>query len=177
MRIFEKIKKGKKMVDRKKIKVLAMDIDGTLTDGRIYIGADGEIMKAFNVKDGYAIAVILREHGIEPLIITGRESEIVVARCKELKIKFIYQGISDKFAVLEKVTKELNLEYENIAYMGDDLPDLVCMGKCGISGCPADATKKVKLSSDFVSQYDGGKGAAREFIEWLVAPNTASNIQ
>lgn len=148
------------------IKMLVMDVDGTLTDGKIYIGVNGEIMKAFDVKDGYAISH-LRERGIEPVIITGRTSDIVTVRAKELGIKELYQGVSDKLMKLKEIVKVLNCTKSEVAYIGDDENDLECMKYCGVSGCPNDATKKVKKIADYICLANGGKGAIREFVEWI----------
>ena len=154
------------------IKYIVFDVDGTLTDGKIYISGDGEIMKAFHIKDGYGISH-LRENGIEPIIITGRESNIVLRRCEELGITHIYQGIKEKktflLQLIDKLKKEnSHLSLENFAYMGDDLIDIDSMNVCGLSGCPKDAIHAVKKQCDFISHFNGGEGAAREFIDWIL---------
>lgn len=175
-----------------KIKVLVLDVDGTLTDGKIYMGNSGEIMKAFDIKDGCAIHDILPRvpvdwekyneinmeqqiSGIIPVIMTARESQIVENRCKELKIQFYYQSCRDKATKLRELAQLLECKpnqdgvYEEIAYMGDDLIDIPIMNICGIKACPNDAAKEVVQIADFVSKKDGGDGAVREFVEWLVA--------
>ena len=141
-----------------KIKMLVMDVDGTLTDGKIYMGSDGEVFKAFDVKDGYAIAH-LHEVGIIPVIITGRKSKIVENRAKELNIKDVYQGVSDKVEKLKVVVKDKGVLLEEVAYIGDDLNDLDCMGICGLSACPNDAIDKVILNVNYLCKYSGGNGA------------------
>lgn len=145
-----------------------MDVDGTLTDGKIYMGECGEIMKAFNIKDGCAIHDIVRAHNIEPIIITGRRSKILENRCKELGINILYQGIDNKIEKLLEITSDLS----TVAYIGDDINDLSCMHPVksagGIVACPHDAVKKVLEISDFIAEHDGGNGAVREFVEWLV---------
>ena len=150
------------------IKYLVMDVDGTLTDGKIYMGNDGEVMKAFSIKDGCGIHDILIPAGITPVIITGRTSKIVENRCGEIGIQEIYQGISNKIEKLLSITDDLS----SVAYIGDDINDLSCMKPVkkagGKIGCPADAVMKVKDLADFVSTKNGGDGAVREFIEWLV---------
>lgn len=150
------------------VKYLVMDVDGTLTDGKIYMGDDGEIMKAFNIKDGCGICDIAVPAGILPVIITGRSSQILENRCKELGVVHLYQGVKDKREKLNTITESL----EEVAYIGDDINDLPCMENVkaagGLVGCPADAAKKVIALSDFVSTVNGGNGAVREFIEWLV---------
>ena len=145
-----------------------MDVDGTLTDGKIYMSANGELMKAFNIKDGYAIAR-LRDYGIEPVIITGRSSEIVKQRCAELKIKELHQGIENKSYKLRDVCEKLHIELRQVAYIGDDLNDLPCMKICGYSACPSDAMIQVKESVSYVCKTKGGEGAVREYIDYLLS--------
>ncbi|WP_163195536.1 KdsC family phosphatase [Clostridium thermarum] len=163
---------------RKNIKLLVLDVDGTLTDGKIYISNDGEIMKAFNVKDGFAIHELLPAAGIIPAIITGRSSQILTRRCEELGIAHFYQGVSNKIEKLDELlyilSKQNNTHYgyDVVSYMGDDINDLSCMVAIkkagGLIGCPSDAVKSVKSISDFISSSTGGNGAVREFIEWLI---------
>lgn len=145
-----------------------MDVDGTLTDGKIYMGMDGELCKAFNIKDGCGIHDIAIPNGIIPIIITGRTSQILENRCKELGITSLHQGVSDKVEKLNLVTDD----FSAVAYIGDDINDLFCMNLVkeagGIVGCPKDAVKKVLNISDFISTKNGGDGAVREFIEWLM---------
>ena len=148
------------------IKLLVMDVDGTLTDGKIYMSAEGEMMKAFNIKDGYAIAHLGEKH-IVPVIITGRSSKILAKRCQELGIEELYQGIEDKVAKLLAICKKYQIEPNNVAYIGDDLNDLECMKICGYSAAPADAAKEVLASVDYICKHRGGEGAVREFIEKL----------
>ena len=154
-------------MDASRIRWLVMDVDGTLTDGSIFIGAEGELMKAFHVQDGYAIAHILPSLGITPVIITGRSSRIVETRARELKITHLHQGITDKLSMLKSVAADLHLHPSEIAYIGDDLNDLDCMKYCGISACPADAVPEVLEAVDYVCKREGGRGAVREFIGFL----------
>ena len=151
-----------------KIKILVMDVDGTLTDGHIYVGAEGEMMKAFHVQDGYGIAHILPQLGITPVIITGRSSRIVEKRAAELKIAHLHQGIGDKLAKLQEVATELGATAEEIAYIGDDVNDLDCIRWCGCTACPADAVPEVLEKVDYVCKRDGGRGAVREFIDSVI---------
>lgn len=150
------------------IKYLVMDVDGTLTDGKIYMGNDGEMMKAFSIKDGCGIHDILIPAGITPVIITGRKSIIVENRCAEIGIKEVYQGISNKFQKLHSIVEDLS----TVAYIGDDINDLSVIKTIkeagGKIGCPADAVQKVKEQADYISTRKGGEGAVREFIEWIV---------
>ncbi len=154
-----------------------MDVDGTLTDGKIYIGNNGELMKAFSVKDGYAITHLLPKHNIIPVIITGRKSDIVSKRCQELGIEFVFQDISNKKEKMIEFANSYGI-YEsekgilpNTYYIGDDIPDLECMLITDKKGCPADAVNEIKAVSDFISSKNGGDGAVREFIEWLFNVN------
>lgn len=150
------------------IKIVAMDVDGTLTDGKIYMGEKGEIMKAFDIKDGYAIYQFLPANHIIPVIITGRASKIVANRAAELGILEVHQGVSDKTAKLYEIAKKYQCSCKNIAYIGDDENDLPAMKAAGVVGCPANASDSVKNAADFVSKYNGGNGAVREFIEWII---------
>ena len=144
-----------------------MDVDGTLTDGKIYLAESGELMKAFNVKDGYGIKEILPKYDVIPAIITGRTSEILNKRCRELAINYCYQDVKDKEIFLIKLLDKQRLKSDEVAYIGDDDNDLLAMGMCGVRGCPADASMGIKCISNFISSKDGGKGAVREFIEWM----------
>lgn len=150
------------------IKILVMDVDGTLTDGGIYISDRGEEFKRFNSKDGYGIHNILKENGIVPVIITGRKSLIVQNRCKELKISEVYQGCNDKLSVLCEVINKYGCSMDEVACIGDDLNDIEIIKMAGLSGCPADAVQRVKNEVDYISAYGGGHGAVRDFIEWIV---------
>lgn len=150
------------------IKYLVMDVDGTLTDGKIYMSDNGEIMKAFSIKDGCGIHDILIPSGIIPIIITGRKSKIVECRCNEIGIKDIYQGIANKVEKLKEITDD----FSEAAYIGDDINDLDAMNMIkqagGLVGCPADATDNVKKIANFISEKNGGEGAVREFVEFIV---------
>lgn len=158
----------------KNTKVLFLDVDGTLTDGKIYMGNDGEMCKAFDIKDGCGIHDILPHHNIVPVVITARESRITANRCAELGIEHCYQGVRNKAKKLEELADLFNLkkndcgEYPGTAYMGDDIIDIECMQLCEKKGCPSDAAKEVKAIAEFISTKTGGNGAVREFIEWLV---------
>lgn len=163
-----------------KIKLLVMDVDGTLTDGKIYISENGELFKSFDIKDGCGIHDLLPEANIVPMVITARKSLIVENRCKELGITHVYQGCRNKAKRLCEIAEQLDLvpdengTYNDIAYIGDDIIDLPCMRRCGVVGCPSDASVKVKEVAQFVSTRKGGEGAVREFIEWLISSNGES---
>lgn len=154
------------------IKYLIMDVDGTLTDGKIYMGSSGEVMKAFSVKDGYVINFILKPNNIVPVVITARTSTIVQNRCDELGIKEVYQEKLDKLKALKEIVGENNIG--NCAYFGDDILDLKCMllikDAGGIVGCPSDAVQEIKAISDYICINKAGEGALREFSEWIIKP-------
>lgn len=149
-----------------------MDVDGTLTDGKIYMGNNGEAMKAFDIKDGFGIHDILIPYGIKPVIITGRESKILENRCQELGIDNLFQGVRDKIFQIQEILSTFKITSGEVAYIGDDINDLPCMQMVkdagGIIGCPADAVQQVKTIADFISHRNGGNGAVREFVEYLV---------
>lgn len=147
-----------------------MDVDGTLTDGKIYMSPQGECVKAFHIKDGYMLARLADYH-IAPIIITGRQSDILLNRCKELHITEVYQGIENKKEKLTEVLRTLGCSFSEVAYIGDDLNDLECMKLCGMSACPADAVEDVIRNVDFVCSKKGGEGAVREFIEYIIKHN------
>lgn len=151
----------------KQIRLLALDVDGVLTDGTLYIAAGGELCKGFNAKDGLGISCAVR-HGIEVAIVTGRKSEIIHRRAEELGIKYLYEGIKDKYAAVEKLRSDLKLSRQEIAYMGDDLNDLPAFKAAGVSFAPADAAAEVVQAADFVTGACGGKGAVREVTEMLL---------
>jgi 3-deoxy-D-manno-octulosonate 8-phosphate phosphatase (KDO 8-P phosphatase) len=157
------------------IKLFVMDVDGTLTDGRINMGPDGELFKSFNIKDGYAVNEMLPAHGIVPAIITGRTSQIVANRAREMHVSELHQGKHDKLDTLRALMQKYQCERENVAYIGDDILDIVCMRECGLVGCPADACPEVKELAQFVSSLKGGEGAVREFVEYVISHNSMHN--
>lgn len=150
-----------------KIKLLALDVDGTLTDGKIYLCNSGDELKSFNVKDGLGIKKAIA-YGIMPVIITGRQSNIVTRRAAELGIECVYQNIENKSDVLKKLAYEFSLDFAQIAYIGDDENDILAMQICGFKACPADAVIAVKEKCDYICKNNGGEGAVREVIEHLI---------
>ncbi len=158
MRLREKIKK---------IKLLLLDVDGVLTNGQIIIDDKGNEIKNFNVKDGHGIKLLQRA-GIEVGVITGRESNVVLYRMKELGIKLIYQKSFDKLKILDEIIKEKNLDYSEIAYCGDDVVDLPVMRKVGVKFSVNNAHKLCKELADFVTEKNGGEGAVREIVELIL---------
>ncbi|GAA0285590.1 3-deoxy-D-manno-octulosonate 8-phosphate phosphatase (KDO 8-P phosphatase) [Gracilibacillus halotolerans] len=151
----------------KKIKAFIMDVDGTLTDGKIYIGDKGEVFKAFNVKDGYGIKMLI-ENGITPIIITGRNSEIVKKRAEELNIKEVYQGIDNKVETYEQIKLNLGLKDEEFAFVGDDLNDYALMEKVGLKLVVNNCSEELVKIADYQSSLNGGEGAVRDVINRLL---------
>lgn len=154
------------------IKYLVMDVDGTLTDGKLYIGNSGEVMKAFSAKDGCGINMLLPTSGIKPVILTSRQSDIVNNRCRELGIELIFQGEKDKITKLKALSEQFGTGLSQFAYIGDDLNDLMCLQlikeQGGITACPADSTREVKDIVKYICKAKGGEGAVREFIYYLL---------
>lgn len=151
-----------------KVSVLAMDVDGTLTDGKLHISSQGELFKTFHVKDEYGIRVLLAENNIIPVIITGKSSKILEYRAKEMGVQQIYQGVADKAECIRTITASFGFSLKTVACIGDDLNDIPMMQLCGIRGCPRDAVLAVKKLCDYICDTDGGQGAVREFIEWIL---------
>lgn len=151
----------------KNISMLVFDVDGVLTDGSIRVGANGELYKPFNAHDGLGISV-WHKMGGQTAIITGRESDMLTFRAKELNIQHLYQGVSPKIRVYEELKTELGLKDDEIAYVGDDLIDLAVMKACGLSFAVADAVPEAREVADVVCSTCGGRGAAREAIEFIL---------
>lgn len=150
-----------------RIRAVMLDVDGTLTDGRIHIGQDGEAMKAFCVRDGFGLT-LLREAGLQLAIVTGRRSRIVEARAAELRIETVMQGVADKAAALRELAGRFGLPTSAIACIGDDWPDLPAFGLAGLAAAPACAAEPVRAAAHWVSTQPAGRGAVREFAEWLL---------
>lgn len=149
------------------IKLFVMDVDGTLTDGKIYMGSAGEMMKAFHVKDGYGIHNILPQLGVIPVILTGRKSEIVKERSRELGVVNVIQGSEDKVEDLRTLLRQMSMDWNQVAYIGDDLNDLSVMQKVAWAACPCDAVDEIKAICQYVSTKEGGSGAVRDAIDHL----------
>jgi 3-deoxy-D-manno-octulosonate 8-phosphate phosphatase (KDO 8-P phosphatase) len=143
------------------VRVVALDVDGVLTDGRLYFGARGEALKAFDVRDGLGIR-LLRDCGIEVAILTGRSSGIVAARARDLGIGRVLQGQRDKHAGLQRLLSRMGATEHECAYMGDDWPDLPVLAAVGLSATVADAPEEVKRRVHWVAPSAGGRGAVRD---------------
>lgn len=149
------------------IKLIVLDVDGTLTDGKIFITNNGDEIKAFNVKDGLGITQSIAQ-GIDVAIITGKTSKIVSDRFTALGVTEIHQGVKDKVKVLQSILDRYKIDFSNVAYMGDDLIDLAVMKKCKLAGAPKDAVSEILKISSFISTKNAGDGAVREFIEYIL---------
>ena len=158
-----------------KIKLLALDVDGVLTDGTIYISPAGEVFKGFNAKDGMGISCALRS-GLQIAVITGRQSPIVERRCEELGITLLQQGVKDKRLALQQMAQKLGLVREEIAYMGDDLNDIPAFKASGLNLVPADAAIEVMAVADIITKASGGRGAVREAITMILAAQDNWNV-
>lgn len=154
-------------MDFNKIKLIILDNDGVLSDGKIIYDNNKLESKNFNAKDGLGIK-LLQFTDIKLAIITGRSSDIVKRRCDDLQIELLFQGVRNKLKKATELLEVLKLDWENVAYMGDDWNDFPVMEECNISATPADAFESIKSRVDFVTQRKGGEGAVREFIELIL---------
>ena len=162
-----KSKDNEGYMDFSKIKLIILDNDGVLTDGKIIYDNNKTESKNYNAKDGLGIK-LLQFSDIKLAIITGRSSDILEKRCNDLQIEFLFQGVRNKLRKTTELLKELNLDWENVAYMGDDWNDFPVMEKCNISAVPADTFDDIKNSANLVTKRNGGEGAVREFIELIL---------
>lgn len=158
------LSKGK---SNKQIKLFITDVDGVLTDAGIYYSKNGEGLKKFNTRDGRGIE-LLQKAGIKTAIITSENTEIVNSRSKKMGVDYVYQGISDKNNVLNKLCRELKVSPDEIAYIGDDINDLGILKRVGLSACPVDAMSRVKDVVQYVCKLKGGAGCVREIIEEII---------
>jgi N-acylneuraminate cytidylyltransferase len=148
----------------KNIKLLAMDVDGVLTDGSMYYSENGDELKKFNTRDGMGIK-LLKENGIKIAIITKENTKLVERRAKKLHVDDLFQGVENKFLALEELKKKYELNNSEIAYVGDDVNDIPVLNKVGLSICPNDAINDVKKICDYITETNGGYGVVREIYE------------
>lgn len=151
----------------KNIKLLILDVDGVLSDGRIVLGNDGNELKFFDVKDGLGI-LLLQKFGIKVAIITGKSSNLVQERFENLGIVDIYQGQKNKLVAFANLKEKYSLSDCEVAYMGDDLPDLPIIKKVGFSASPKDAVFEIKNTVDYICENLGGRGAVRELCDIIL---------
>ncbi len=158
-----------------KIKLLLTDCDGVLTDGGVYYGETGEVLKKFNIRDGMGVERLKNLVGIETGIITGELSKSVKKRAAKLNISELHLGIKDKSTLLLEILLRKNLSSDQVAYIGDDVNDLEIMKTVGLSACPADAISYVKKQADYICESNGGQGAFREFAELIIQNKNTNN--
>lgn len=151
----------------KNIKLVAFDVDGVMTDESLIFDENGIEYKKFNAKDGQGI-VLLNNSGFKTAIITARQNGTVRVRFNILKMNDLYEGQKDKEEALDELVKKYNLDYSEVAYMGDDLPDICVLKKVGLSVCPQNGAEEVKRIADFVTEKSGGNGAVRELCDFLL---------
>lgn len=149
------------------IKTFIFDMDGVLTDGKVLINSDGELLRSFDTKDGYAIKCAIQK-GFKIAIITGGQNKAVRTRFKELGVFDVYLGAHHKLDAFQDLIDNYNLKSDEILYIGDDVPDIPVMEKVGLGCCPADAVSDVKAMADYVSHKNGGEGCVRELIEQVL---------
>ncbi len=152
----------------RRIRLMAFDIDGVLTDGRLWVGEQGEVMKSFHVLDGHGLR-LLKESGIHVALVTGRQSAIVDRRAAELGIATVRQGVRDKAGLLTALAQERGLDMEQIGFMGDDLIDLAAMQKAGLAASVPDAPTYILQSAHWVAGRRGGEGAVRDCCDMILA--------
>lgn len=150
-----------------RVRLLALDVDGTLTSGQLFIGPAGETMKAFSVRDGFGLR-LLREAGVHLAIVTARDSAIVRTRAAELQIVTLRQGVADKARVLRELCREHGVGLDDCAFAGDDWPDLAAMRIAGLAAAAADAAAEVRACAHWISTLPAGRGAVRELAEFIL---------
>jgi 3-deoxy-D-manno-octulosonate 8-phosphate phosphatase (KDO 8-P phosphatase) len=159
----------------KKIKLLATDVDGVLTDSGMYYAENGDEMKKFNTRDGMGM-VMLRDFGIKVGIITREDTRIVERRAMKLKITDLFQGTRDKVAAMETLMKRHGLQWEEVAFIGDDVNDLALLKRVGFAAAPADAAPQNKKIAHYITEKKGGEGCVREICDMLLEVHNASIV-
>ena len=152
----------------RRLKLMAFDVDGVLSDGTLFYTDEGIELKAFNCLDGLGLT-LLRQSGVKVAIITGRRTRCVEIRMQNLGIDLLYQGVKDKLATMSELLARLGLQPEEAGFMGDDLIDLKVMAACGFAAAPADAQELARRHADVISSKEGGRGAVREICEFILA--------
>ena len=149
------------------VRLAIFDVDGVMTDGSLFMGAQGELFKVFNILDGHGVK-LLQSAGIGTAILSGRQSEAVARRAAELTIAHVIQGAEDKLPAFERLIADLRLGAESCSFMGDDLQDLPVMRRCGFAIAVANAAEAVKSAAHYVTRASGGHGAVREFCDLVL---------
>jgi 3-deoxy-D-manno-octulosonate 8-phosphate phosphatase (KDO 8-P phosphatase) len=150
-----------------RLRLVALDVDGVLTDGRLYYGPQGEALKVFDVRDGHGIRMLLL-HGVEVAILSARSSDIVATRARELGITRVLQGRGDKAAAWRQLLADAGVAADDAAFIGDDLPDLPVLAQAGFAATVADARDEVKSAAHWVAVQPGGRGAVRALAEFVL---------
>ena len=151
----------------KRIRLVCFDVDGTLTDGRLFFDEHGGEVKAFHVHDGQGLR-LLEDSGIAVALITARDSKIVRARGQDLRLKHVFVGVANKLKLLKELCQREAIELSEVAYMGDDLPDLACLQSVGLAACPKDALEIVQQHAHWHSGFIGGAGAGRQLCDAIL---------
>lgn len=149
------------------VRLLVLDVDGVLTDGKLYFSSQGDELKAFCTLDGQGIK-LLKDSGVNVGIITGRQSALVAKRAEDLGISIIHQGREDKLVALDSILSIEKLAYKDVAYIGDDLPDLACIRKVGLGITVPNAHAELKKHAYCITTQSGGDGAVREVCDWIL---------
>ncbi len=154
------------------VRLLVLDVDGVLTDGRLHYGPGGEVWKVFHVQDGVALAGA-QLAGLQVAILSGRASPAVSSRMADLGVREVHQGVENKAEFFAELLRRLGLTADQVAYMGDDLPDLPLLTSVGLALAPADAVPEVRAAADWVARRPGGAGAVRDAVEALLRARSA----
>lgn len=149
------------------VRLLALDVDGVLTDGRLYFAEDGQELKTFDTQDGHGIKMLMNA-GVACAIITGRNTQLVARRAKNLGVTHLMQGREDKLVALRELAAQLGIPLQQIAYVGDDWPDLPAIRAAGLGVAVANAHQELRVHADYVTRLDGGRGAVREVCDLLL---------
>lgn len=151
----------------RRLRLLVLDVDGVLTDGGLWFGPRGEVLKRFHVRDGHGVKLAQRA-GLTVAVISGRRSAALAVRCRELGIRYVHQGVSDKWAVLEKLLGRLGIAAGETACVGDDTPDIPLFLRAGFAVAVSDAHPLAAAAADRITTRQGGQGAVREVVDWLL---------
>lgn len=149
------------------MKALFLDVDGVLTDGTVLVTENGEQLRRFSIKDGYALQHAVKQ-GLIVAVISGGRSKGVLARLEGLGVEEVHLGVTDKLSVMEEILKRFNVSADEAVFIGDDLPDLQCMQQVAVAACPTDAAEEVKAISAYISPKKGGEGCVRDVIEKIL---------
>lgn len=153
--------------DIARVEAIVLDVDGVMTDGGIIPTPEGDFIRRYNAKDGYAIASAIRE-GLKVCVISGGRGRMLENRLQMLGVTRFYLNCMDKVAAIQEFASDYNIDLENVIYMGDDIPDLECMRLVGVPVCPSDAAMEVVEASRYISEFNGGHGAVRDIVEQVM---------